>query len=172
MGVDNFVIKVADPDETIFVNPMSGWIDAGEELSIDVKIFNDNQSFNDTELQLEAAFESLSIPLRYGISLSNEDRVDVITSNQFKLHQNYPNPFNPSTSIDFTVPQKSNLRISIYDILGREVKELFNGVKESGDHTIRWNGMDNSSKVVGTGMYFYVLETDNFRVAKKMAFLK
>ena len=172
VGVDNFLIKVVDQGEAIFINPMSGWIDAGEELSIDIKIFNDNQNFNDTELQLEAAFESLSIPLRYGVSLSNRDQTNVIISDQFKLHQNYPNPFNPNTSIDFSVPIKSRLRIAIYDILGREVKELFHGLKNSGYHTISWNGTDNLNNAVGTGMYFYVLEAENFRVAKKMAFLK
>ena len=64
------------------------------------------------------------------------------------------------------------MSITIYDILGREVKELFNGVKDSGYYTISWNGTDNLSNSVGTGMYFYVLESDNFRMVKKMAFLK
>jgi len=49
---------------------------------------------------------------------------------------------------------------------------LFHGLKNSGYHTISWNGTDNLNNAVGTGMYFYVLEAENFRVAKKMAFLK
>jgi hypothetical protein len=172
VGVDNFVIKVADPDETIFINPMSGWIDAGEELSIDIKISNDNQNFNDTELQLEAAFESLSIPLYFGASLGNESYTNLINPSQFQLKQNYPNPFNPNTQIGYTLPREEYVTLLIFDILGREVITLVDEMKSPGYLSVNWNGLDNLGNHCGAGMYFYHLTAGNFSQTKKMVLLK
>ena len=172
VGVDNFVIKVADPDETIFINPMSGWIDAGEELSIDIKISNDNQNFNDTELQLEAAFESLSIPLYFGASLGNESYTNLINPSQFQLKQNYPNPFNPNTQIGYTLPREEYVTLLIFDILGREVITLVDEMKSPGYLSVNWNGLDNLGNNCGAGMYFYHLTAGNFSQTKKMVLLK
>lgn len=63
--------------------------------------------------------------------------------------QNFPNPFNPSTQFDFELPVSSNVSLSIYDVLGRQIAELANGVHEAGYHSVTWNGMNQSS-----GVYF------------------
>jgi photosystem II stability/assembly factor-like uncharacterized protein len=68
----------------------------------------------------------------------------------FRLHQNYPNPFNPSTVISFEVPVRSHVKLSLYDVLGREVKVLVDEYKESGNHFVSLNASDLSS-----GIYFY-----------------
>jgi photosystem II stability/assembly factor-like uncharacterized protein len=85
----------------------------------------------------------------------------------FKLFQNYPNPFNPSTMISFSLPKKSNVHITLYDIAGKEIEELFNGVKEAGNHEIRFDGTNLSS-----GVYFYKLTAGDFSQTKKMMFVK
>jgi hypothetical protein len=68
---------------------------------------------------------------------------------EFRLSQNYPNPFNPATTIKFDLPEASHVSLVIYDVLGRKVAELENGVKEAGYHSATWNATDVSS-----GIYF------------------
>jgi hypothetical protein len=90
----------------------------------------------------------------------------------YNLVQNYPNPFNPTTKIDYGLPEASNVRLIIYDILGREVTTLVNGVQEPGYKSITWNGTNAFGKNVGAGMYFYLIQAGEFRQAKKMVLLK
>jgi hypothetical protein len=91
---------------------------------------------------------------------------------EFVLYANYPNPFNPTTKIDYSLPSKNNVSLVIYDILGREVITLFNGLQEPGYKSITWNGTDALGKSVGAGMYFYLLQAGDFRQTKKMILLK
>ncbi len=71
----------------------------------------------------------------------------------FKLYSNYPNPFNPSTTFRFDLPERSRVRLSVFDITGQIVATLVNGKKETGTHTIRWQPQDKAS-----GIYFYRLK--------------
>jgi hypothetical protein len=91
---------------------------------------------------------------------------------EFTLHQNYPNPFNPVTQIRYDLPEKSNVTLLIYDILGREVATLLNGELEPGYHSVMWNGQNKMGQTVGAGMYFYSIQADAFRKTKKMVLLK
>jgi hypothetical protein len=90
----------------------------------------------------------------------------------YNLVQNYPNPFNPTTKIDYGLPEASNVRLIIYDILGREVTTLVNGVQEPGYKSITWNGKNTFGNNVGAGMYFYQLKAGEFMQVKKMVLLK
>ncbi len=90
----------------------------------------------------------------------------------FSLFQNYPNPFNPVTTIDYDLPWDSNVQITIYDILGRQVIELANGHQEAGHKSISWNGRNTSGQVVSAGMYFYVIEAGKNSAIRKMILLK
>jgi uncharacterized protein (TIGR02145 family) len=87
--------------------------------------------------------------------------------NSIDLFQNYPNPFNPSTTISFTLPEKSRVVLSVYNELGEKVAVLFNGEKEAGMHNIEWN----ASKFV-SGVYFYELKTEKYQVVKKLSLMK
>ena len=71
----------------------------------------------------------------------------------FRLYQNYPNPFNPSTTISYTIPFKGNVRLIVYDILGREVRTLINETQQKGDHRVLFNASGLSS-----GVYFYKID--------------
>jgi hypothetical protein len=88
------------------------------------------------------------------------------------LAQNEPNPFNPSTTIRFTVAEKGNVSLNIYDANGRLVRALVNGVSEAGSREISWDGRDNNNMPVGSGVYFYRLTAGKFSEAKKMVLLK
>ncbi|MCF8259817.1 MAG: T9SS type A sorting domain-containing protein [Melioribacteraceae bacterium] len=87
--------------------------------------------------------------------------------NDFVLAQNFPNPFNPSTSIVFEVPHSGQVSIIVYDILGSEIRPLFNGIKSAGKHTVIFNGENLNS-----GIYFYRITAGNFIQTKSMLLLK
>ncbi|RPI18211.1 MAG: T9SS C-terminal target domain-containing protein [Ignavibacteriae bacterium] len=85
----------------------------------------------------------------------------------YSLSQNYPNPFNPSTQIKFSIPKSSFVTLKIYDILGREIKELLNEFKEAGNYNVTFDGSNLSS-----GMYFYKLIADDYTDIKRMTLIK
>jgi hypothetical protein len=86
----------------------------------------------------------------------------------YSLEQNYPNPFNPSTVIEFSLPEDvSNVKLSIYNVLGEKVAELVNTALDAGRYSYQWNAGN-----VATGMYIYELRTDKFISSKKMMILK
>jgi len=91
---------------------------------------------------------------------------------EFVLYANYPNPFNPITHINYGLPEASNVKLVIYDILGREVNTLVNGVQDAGYKSITWYGTDAFGKNVGAGMYFYLIQAGEFRKVRKMVLLK
>jgi len=72
----------------------------------------------------------------------------------FSLQGNYPNPFNPKTTIRIGLPEISSVTVTIYDLMGREVKTLFNGIENPGYKNIVWDSKDNLGKYVSSGMYF------------------
>lgn len=87
---------------------------------------------------------------------------------EFMVHQNYPNPFNPETRIQFTVEKSGRVELSVYDITGREVTTLFDGVAEpGGTYSVTMDG-----KGLASGIYLYRLQSDEKTVLKKMLLLK
>ena len=90
----------------------------------------------------------------------------------FALHHNYPNPFNPTTSINFDLPNNTNVTIAVYDINGRLVANLFKGVKSAGYHTISWDSRNQLGGKVSAGVYFYQLQSKEFVKTRKMILLK
>ncbi len=95
------------------------------------------------------------------------DMNDILTPRTYSLSQNYPNPFNPSTTIEFSIPQSSNVSVKIYDIMGREVATLVNEYRGTGSYIVNWNASGSSS-----GVYFYKLVAGNFTETKKMVLSK
>ncbi len=91
---------------------------------------------------------------------------------KFVLHNNYPNPFNPKTTLRYELPDQTHVNLVIYDILGREVKVLVNGIQPSGYHQTIWDGRDHSGKSVSAGMYFYRIQAGSFSKVQKMVLLK
>ena len=93
--------------------------------------------------------------------------VSFMKPNEFELSQNYPNPFNPSTTIRFNLPEASIVKLTIFNILGQEIRTLVNEFKESGVNTINFDASDLNS-----GMYIYKIEAGNFVQTRKMTLLK
>jgi N-acetylneuraminic acid mutarotase len=94
----------------------------------------------------------------------------IITSEvpfSYSLSQNYPNPFNPSTKINFSLPKSGMVELRVYDVLGREVALLINGITQAGNHSVDFNASELSS-----GVYFYTLRAGDFTATKKMLLIK
>ncbi|MCX7611268.1 MAG: T9SS type A sorting domain-containing protein, partial [Ignavibacterium sp.] len=85
----------------------------------------------------------------------------------FVLEQNYPNPFNPKTTIGYVLKERSNVKLSVYNLVGEEVAILINEPQEQGYHRV-----DFEAKDLPSGVYIYKLSTDNFTSVKKMVLMK
>ena len=92
---------------------------------------------------------------------------------RFVLHQNYPNPFNPSTTIEYEVMEASTVTVRVFDRLGRVVTTLVNeAVQQPGTYRVQWDGRTASGAQPASGVYFYSLETPDFRQVKQMVLIK
>lgn len=90
----------------------------------------------------------------------------------FTLHQNHPNPFNPSTEIRFGVPRGGPVRLVVYDVAGRRVRTLVEGVLAAGEHRAVWRGRDDAGSPVASGIYLYRLTTADDLRTRRMVLLK
>jgi len=90
----------------------------------------------------------------------------------FSLRQNYPNPFNPTTTLRYDLPEDANVRITVYDLLGRQIINLVNEDVTAGYRSAIWNGTDAYGKPVSSGMYIYQIQAGSFVQSKKMLLLK
>jgi len=96
---------------------------------------------------------------------------------EFDLAQNFPNPFNPITRIDFALPEESNIKLTIYNMLGQEIIALVSEGKQAGFYNATWVGTNSAGRAAGSGMYLYRLEATGVSgksttMTKKMLLLK
>ena len=90
-----------------------------------------------------------------------------VIPNTYSISQNYPNPFNPTTTIKFSLPEATNVKVVIYDILGKQVETLVNSYMSAGSYNVTWNAGNYAS-----GVYLYRIETKSFSAIKKMLLVK
>ncbi len=105
-------------------------------------------------------------------SVTSVDGEKSVIPASYAIEQNYPNPFNPNTTIRYSLPEKTYVRLKVFDTLGREVRVLFDGEQLQGEQQTSWNGRDNSGRLLASGVYFYRIETDAFRKTSKMLFIQ
>jgi uncharacterized lipoprotein YddW (UPF0748 family) len=146
-----FDVKGHTPGSRIYVVPEEGF--SGEsEISIIVRDYGIGELADTVKFKLSV--------IETGI-----DEEQIV--NKFALAQNYPNPFNPVTNIDFSLPEQTQVRIVVFDILGRKVAEPVNGTYQPGTHKIRFNASELSS-----GVYLYKMITERKVITRKMMLLK
>ena len=116
-----------------------------------------------------ASPDSLTIQWDISDMLSIDDDLMPLS---FALHQNYPNPFNPTTTLQYDLPEDAQVKIMIYDLMGREVKTLVNNQQTAGFKSIIWNASNNLGQPVSAGMYLYRISAGEFHSVKKMVLLK
>ncbi|HDQ45847.1 MAG TPA: T9SS type A sorting domain-containing protein [bacterium] len=169
---EGFFLEVAVPWESLNFEPLEGELFGFEVQTNDTDDgvsrahmgrwwSNSNDSWRDPSIFGVAVFAGLN-PYLTSVRRPNVTRVD-----GFDLGQNYPNPFNPVTTIHYVVRQRENVRLTVYDMLGKEVATLVNEVKNIGQHEVTFNASDLAS-----GNYFYRLEAGDQVITKKMTLLK
>ncbi|MCB0747200.1 MAG: T9SS type A sorting domain-containing protein, partial [Ignavibacteriae bacterium] len=112
----------------------------------------------------------MDVYVNYGdpivLDVENPDGTSVIPVS-YSLNQNYPNPFNPATTIEFALPKDSDVKLAVYNILGREITQLINIDLKAGYHRVNFNASNLSS-----GIYFYSLKAGDFTSVKKLVLMK
>ena len=109
----------------------------------------------------------------FSVDISGALSVDDISMPmEFALHQNYPNPFNPTTSIRYDLPNAGKVTMTIYDMMGREVRTLVNNNVDAGFQSVTWDATNNFGSPVGAGVYIYQIKADGYMQSKKMILLK
>ncbi|MCP4707575.1 MAG: T9SS type A sorting domain-containing protein, partial [Planctomycetes bacterium] len=97
---------------------------------------------------------------------------DSLAFDKLHLFQNYPNPFNPLTVIRYSLPEKSDVELTIYNIAGQRIKTFAIESQTAGFQQITWDGKNEAGQVVSSGTYFYALKTAGQKVVRKMVLLK
>ena len=117
-----------------------------------------------------AHFSTLAIKGETGTVVRTNDHAQVPAL--YRLNQNYPNPFNPTTTISFMIPEQTNVTVTIYDILGNRIRTMVDKPLEAGYHQYTWDSKDRSGKTVSAGIYFYQMQTRDFKTTRKMILVK
>jgi len=101
--------------------------------------------------------------------------LDGVLPAEYSLREAYPNPFNPTTTIEYNVETAGNVSIIVYDLMGREVKELVNDFKSplnGGTYSAMWDGTNNSGNIVSSGMYIYRMVSNDFTKTHRLTLMK
>jgi len=161
-GLDIFVGKM-EPDGNWqwVVKAGGGLYDEGHGINVDANgnsyvtgYFEGAATFGSITLTTGGDDNMFIAKLNSSVSVENEI---IPMEIQFS---NYPNPFNPTTKIQYSIKERSNIRIDVYNLKGHPVKSLFNGQQDAGDHSVVWNGKDDNANNVSSGIYFYKLNVN------------
>jgi hypothetical protein len=90
----------------------------------------------------------------------------------YDLTQNCPNPFNPTTTIQYQLPERTHVRLTIYNVMGQRVRVLVDEPKPQGRYKVMWDGRNDAGEAVASGVYFYRMTTQGFEMTKKMVLLR
>ena len=115
--------------------------------------------------------KTLSVDISQNLLVKTEISA-VEIPDHFSLSQNYPNPFNPETNIEYALSRDTDVKLTIYNILGEKVKVLMDEHQTAGYKRAHWDGRDQKGEEVASGVYFYRLETKEFSKVKKMMLVK
>ncbi len=140
----------------------------GEQVQNE-QIFSTNHFISTfgTDQNNDLYFASYTTGMIYKIVGTPVTSVDKVIPEDYKLEQNYPNPFNPTTVIRYQLSATANTKLTIYDSLGKEVRQLVNGLQTPGSYSYNFTANDLAS-----GIYYYQLVTENFTDTKKMVLLR
>jgi hypothetical protein len=108
----------------------------------------------------------------FGLGTSVESPEQTGVPENFALLQNYPNPFNPTTSITYRIAQPGQVKLSVYNLQGQQVRTLVDERRGVGSYTVQWDGRDQFGKAVVSGVYFYRFEAGAFVQTRKLLFVK
>lgn len=152
--------KFNHPSSMYVLNDQLYWTNPNGIFAADLDGENSNQIISSTNTN------------SYFVATSNDPTVSIQNPRNdipstIQLDQNYPNPFNPTTTIGFTLPKQSMVSLKLYNLVGREVKTIYEGRKGSGYHSIKFN-----AKALPSGVYIYLLKAGNVSYTQKMTLIK
>lgn len=104
--------------------------------------------------------------------LSAIEPANLSLNSSFELFQNYPNPFNSATTIKFRLEKTADIKLDIFDITGKHIKRILNGVRHSGRHTVVWQGDNDNDQSVSSGIYFCTLKSKGYQSIIKLLLIK
>ena len=143
--------------------------DSYETVQIVIADHHGNEKVYDLEaLQELGLYQQMAVV--NNITTSTDD--DMLSPQTFALHQNYPNPFNPVTILRYDLPEDANVKITIYDMMGRVVSNLVSGQQTAGYKSVVWDATNNTVQPVSAGLYLYAIQAGEFVQTKKMILLK
>ena len=143
-------------------NMMSTFVE-GQELNQVMGIFN--YSYGTYKVQIRDVAD-------LGQMVGVDDDIQV-NAYDYALHDNFPNPFNPETQIRFSIGSQENIKLIVYDVMGRQVRTLIDGnAYDSGFHVVNWNGLDDKGHRLPSGLYIYRIKAGSFVADKKMLLVK
>ncbi|MFC1569262.1 FlgD immunoglobulin-like domain containing protein, partial [bacterium] len=170
------------------------WLDFGERVLIDMPCYagNNNLAFNissevaeevgmrfriapvgglrSTGIAIGGEVEDMSIQMKIATAVEGS-KTEQNSPDEFGLLHNYPNPFNPTTTIPFHLPEMAEVKITIYDILGRQVRTLVHGDWSPGSHAVMWDGITDWGYRASSGIYIYQIECKG-RNGQKQLFIE
>ena len=164
------------------ITPQFQWLDANyieapvnwTEYIYDLNNYNSQNVYLAIRCVSDDAFvfyiDDVSVHSDGGSLVSGDDPIIPIVNT--KLDSNYPNPFNPSTTIRYSLKEAGPVSIEIYNIKGQLVRTLVQDVKEAGNHTVIWNGLDKNNSSVSSGIYFYKMNAGKYSSTKKLIMMK
>ncbi len=117
-------------------------------------------------------FSVVKMVLAGGSAIEPEKGMTANVPSRFVLAQNYPNPFNPETTIEYALPSQSKVTLTVFNVLGQKVRTLTNTVQPAGHYSVVWDSRNEQAELVPTGVYFYVISTNEQRISKKMVLMR
>jgi hypothetical protein len=165
--IANMTFRVDNPDiEDFEVTPFTTK-NPGHSLSL---VYNDWSSGKPRVAHVNPEVEGNPISLTGATKPGPNPEVEIPT--HYSLAQNFPNPFNPSTTLAYSLKEAGHVTISIYNVLGQNVKTLVDEHQAAGNYTKVWDGHDDSGSEVASGIYFYRIKAGDFSDIKKMVLMK
>jgi len=164
--------EITPASQWLIVDPMSGLLAPAENIDLSIMVdFRGDDIIPDTTYEASIMVinntpDTPEIPVTIDVTTGIEDEVSNLPR-EVALYQNYPNPFNASTEIKFALPEQSDVKIEVYNILGQKTATVADGLFPAGYHSVNWNAGN-----VASGVYYYRLTAGDKLMVKKMMLLK
>jgi MAM domain-containing protein meprin/A5/mu/flagellar hook capping protein FlgD/uncharacterized protein DUF4394/HYDIN/CFA65/VesB family protein/BACON domain-containing protein len=179
LNIDGFVIPKYIPEYVELFGTTFGNLNPGSSEDLTVRLRGLENIFKlDTTITANIAISSndpnndpLLVPVTLNLTPSGiEDELPLPTI--FEISSNYPNPFNPVTNIKFQLPQVSEVKLVVYNMIGQKIRMLVDGSKDIGYYNVQWDGKNDHGKQVATGIYIYRFEAGEYIKSQKMILMK
>lgn len=172
--LSSYVLDAEVHKDTLYTVGPDGIVEY--DLSTGLPVFIDSGGLKGSQISVDggiiATTDGTSINLYFGNSGTATEGADEIPAKSITLYENFPEPFNASTTIQFELPSNSDIKLSVYNLLGQQVRLLADQIFAAGRHSIEWDAKDEFGNDVVSGVYFYRLESHGEVFSRKMMMVK